>query len=146
MGGGDIDVPAAFTIYEVPLRAFWSLMMIGILFHEFPSAMTFEGMDMNEWGVGGVSRATRLSLEEKAFFTRCEPTVCQETSTSTHLASNPRMRPSSRSCRRRKSTMAASPCLLPLASSRRNLQLERRFSSLEVKGQSATPGQPQIFC
>merc|ERR1712176_1306596 len=59
--GGNIDVPVALTVYEVPLRAFWSLMMIGILFHEFPSAMTFEGMDMNEWGVGGVSTSPDLS-------------------------------------------------------------------------------------
>merc|ERR1712176_1031128 len=141
--GGNIDVPGALTIYEVPLRAFWSLMMIGILVHEFPSAMTFEGMDMNEWGVGGVSTSPELSpvaqdnggksgneafFGGKASFTRCDATVCQEILTSTHSASNPRILPNSRSCRRRKSTTAASPCSLPLASSRRNLPPERRSS------------------
>jgi len=37
--GGNIDGPGAFAFYEVPLRAFWSLMMIGIIIHELPSAL-----------------------------------------------------------------------------------------------------------
>jgi len=53
--GGNIDVPSAFTGEQVEFRAFWSLMMIGIAFHEIPSALTYEGMDMAEGGIGGVS-------------------------------------------------------------------------------------------
>jgi len=59
--GGDIDVPSAFTGQQVAFRAFWSLMMIGIAFHEVPSALTYEGMDMNEGGLGGVSTEPELS-------------------------------------------------------------------------------------
>merc|ERR1719159_1049469 len=54
-GGTPGNVPSAFTGEQVEFRAFWSLMMIGIAFHELPSALTYEGMDMYEGGLGGVS-------------------------------------------------------------------------------------------
>merc|ERR1719487_2140911 len=92
------DAPSFSAFQQTPLQTFWPAVVLVIAIPEIFSVFTFEG---------GTQRRTARRTSTRSG--RSRRTTRPATSASTHWGSSPRRRRSSRRCRPKSSTTAASP-------------------------------------